>query len=71
MTSIQLVLLGEVHIKQVRGPPTTGQKNEYTPPLHPRDEEGKVYVVRGVYDTNNKRKKATFKYEQEGLFFLV
>ena len=25
----------------------------------------------GVYETNNQPKKATFKYEQEGRFFLV
>ena len=24
----------------------------------------------GVYETNNQKKKATFKYEQEGLFCL-
>ena len=32
-------------------------------------KKGKVYVERGVYDTNNQPKKATFKYEQEGRFF--
>ena len=38
--------------------------------LFPRNEEGKVDVKRGVYETNNLPKKATFKYEQEGLFCL-
>ena len=28
-------------------------------------------VKRGVYETNNQPKKATFKYEQEGRFCLV
>ena len=34
-------------------------------------EEGKVDVERGVYDTNNQLKRETFKYDQEGHFFLV
>ena len=38
--------------------------------MFPRDEEGKVDVERGVYDTDNKPKRATFKYEQEGRFCL-
>ena len=38
--------------------------------LSPRNEEGKVDVKRGVYETNNQPKKATFKYEQEGQFCL-
>ena len=36
----------------------------------PRNEEGKVDLKSGVYETNNLPKKATFKYEQEGLFCL-
>ena len=36
----------------------------------PRDEEGNVDVKNGQYGTNNQPKKATFKYEQEGRFFL-
>ena len=36
----------------------------------PINEEGKVDVKRGVYDTNNQPKRATFKYEQEGQFCL-
>ena len=36
----------------------------------PRNEEGKVDVKRGVYETNNQPKKATFKYEQEGRLCL-
>ena len=35
-----------------------------------RYEEGKLVVEGGVYDTNNEPKRATLKYEQEGLFFL-
>ena len=27
-------------------------------------------MERGVYDTNNQQKMATFKYEQEGRFYL-
>ena len=27
-------------------------------------------VKRGVYETNNQPKRATFKYEQEGRFYL-
>ena len=38
--------------------------------MFPRGEEGKVDVERGVYDTNNQPKRATFKYEQEGRFCL-
>ena len=38
--------------------------------LFPRNEEGKVDVGRGVYETNNQPKKTTFKYEQEGQFCL-
>ena len=36
----------------------------------PRYEEGKIDVKTGKYDTNNQRKKAIFKYEQEGRFCL-
>ena len=36
----------------------------------PRNEEGGVDVERGVYNTNNQPKRATFKYEQEGRFCL-
>ena len=38
--------------------------------LFPRNEEGKVDMKRGVYEMKNQPKKATFKYEQEGQFFL-
>ena len=38
---------------------------------HPQQvKEGKVDVERGVYDTNNQPKRASFKYEQEGRFCL-
>ena len=36
----------------------------------PRDEEGNIDVKNGKYGTNNQLKKATFKYEQEGRFYL-
>ena len=69
MTSTELVLFDEVHVKQVWGPPTTSRVNECNV-LFQRNEEGKVDVKRGVYETNNQPKKATFKYKQEGRFCL-
>ena len=69
MTSTQLVFFDGVHLKQVCGPPTTSHSNECNI-LLPRNEEGEVDVERGVYNTNNQPKKATFKYEQEGRFCL-
>ena len=51
------------HLQQVGG-------NEYNV-LFPRNEEGKVDVKRGVYETNNQPKRASLKYEQEGRFYLV
>ena len=36
----------------------------------PRYEEGYIDVKTVKYDTENQPKKATFKYEQEGRFFL-
>ena len=36
----------------------------------PKDEEGNIDVKNGEYDTNNQPKKATFKYEHEGRFYL-
>ena len=36
----------------------------------PRDEEGNIDVKTSKYDTKNQLKKATFKYEQEGRFYL-
>ena len=62
LTSTQLVFFDEVHVKQVCGPPTTSRVNGYNV-LFPRNEEGKVDVKRGVYETKNQPKKATFKYE--------
>ena len=56
LTSTQLSLFTEVHIKQVSSPPTTSWLHDYNI-LHPRNEEGKVGVGRSVYDTNNKPKK--------------
>ena len=56
LTSTQLVQFNEVHVKQVSGPPTTSRVDDYNV-LFPRDEEGKVDMERGVYDTNNKPNK--------------
>ena len=36
----------------------------------PRYEKRNIYVKNGKYNTNNKLKKATFKYEQEGKLSL-
>ena len=38
--------------------------------MFPINEEGEVDVERGVYNTNNQPKRATFKYNQEGKFCL-
>ena len=69
LTSNQLVFFNEVHVKQVSGPPTTIRVKYYNV-FSPMNEEGKVDVGRGVYETNNQPKKATFKYYQEGKFCL-
>ena len=69
LTSTQIVLFDEAHVKQVCGTPTTSRVNDYNV-LFPINEKGKVGVGRGVYETNNQPKKATFKYEQEGQFCL-
>ena len=65
LTSTQLVFFDKVHAKQVCGPPSTSRSNERNV-LFPRNEEGKVDVERGVYETNNQPKRATIKYDQEG-----
>ena len=62
LASTQLVFFDEVHVKQVSRPPTTSRVNDYNV-LFPRNEEGKVDVERGVYETNNQPKKANFRYE--------
>ena len=64
-TSTQLVFFDKVHVKQVCRPPSTSQLNECNV-LFPKNEERKVDVERGVYETNNQPNKATFKYKQEG-----
>ena len=69
LISTQLVFFDEVHVKQVCGTPTTSRVNECNV-LFPRNEEEKVDVKRGVYETKNLPKKATFKYDQEGRFCL-
>ena len=69
LTSTQIVFFDKIHVKQVSGPPTTSQVNDYNV-LFPRYEKGEVDLERGVYDMNNQQNKATFKYEQEGRFCL-
>ena len=69
LTPTQLVLFDKVHVKQVCGPPTRSHSNECNI-VFPRNEEGEVDAERGVYNTNNQPKRATFKYEQEGRFCL-
>ena len=64
------IIFDEVHVKQVSGPPITSWMNDYIV-LFPRNEEGKVDVKRGVYDTNNQPKRSSFTYEQERQFYLV
>ena len=68
-TSTQLVFLDKVHVKKVCGPPATSLSNECNI-VFSVNEEGEVDVERGIYNTNNQPKRATFKYEQEGQFYL-
>ena len=56
-------------MKKVSRPPTTSRVNDYNV-LSPKYEKGKVDLERGVYDMKNQQNKATFKYDQEGQFFL-
>ena len=67
MASTQLVFFHELHIQQVSGPPVTSKVNKHSIRF-PRDEEGKMDVKTGKYDTKNQPNQATFKYEQEGRF---
>ena len=53
--------------KSVEHPQQVGWMNVI---FFPRNEEEKVDVKRGVYETNNQPKKATFKYEREERFCL-
>ena len=69
LTPTQLVFFDEVHVKQFCGPPSTSLPNQRNI-VFPRNEEGEVDVERGVYNTNNQPKKATFKYEKEERFCL-
>ena len=69
LTPNQLVLFDEVHVKQVSGPPTTSWVNDCNV-FFPKNEEGKVDLKRGVYETDNQPKKSTFKYDKEGQFCL-
>ena len=59
----QLVFFDEVHISQASEPPVTRKLNEHNIRF-PRDEEGNIDVKTGKYGTNNRPKKATFKYKQ-------
>ena len=65
----KIVFFYEVHVKQASRPPTTIQLDKYNV-VFPRNEEGRVGAKGGVYETNNKPKRETFKYEQEGQFCL-
>ena len=69
LTSTQLVFFDEIHTQKVCGPPVTIKVNKHNIPF-PRDEEGNVDVKNSLYGTNNLPKMATFKYEQEGRFYL-
>ena len=69
LTSTQLVFFDEVHVKQVCGPPAKIHSNECNI-VFPRNKEWEVDVERGVYNTNNQPKRASFKYEQEGRLCL-
>ena len=69
LTSTQLLLFDDVHVKKIRGPTKISRLDDYNV-LFPRNEEGKLDLGRGVYETNNQPKIATFKYKQEGRFCL-
>ena len=69
LKSTQIVFFGEVHIQKVSGPPVKIRVNKHNIQF-PRNEEGKIDVKNGKYDTNNKPKNSTFKCEQEGRFCL-
>ena len=69
LISTQLVLFDEAHIEQVSGLTVPSKVNKHKIRF-PRDEEGKIDVITGKYDTNNKPKKATFNYEQEVRFCI-
>ena len=61
LTPTQIVLFDEVHVKQVCGPPSKSLPNECNI-VFPGNKEWEVDAERGVYNTNNQPKKATFKY---------
>ena len=63
LTSTQLIFFDEFHIQQFSGPPTTSKLNDHNIRFT-RYEEGNIDVKSGKYDTDNKPKKATFKYKQ-------
>ena len=69
MESTQILFFDEIHIQQISGLLTTSRLNEYN--LFLRDKYGEVDLENGIYDMNNKPKKATFKYEEEGRFYIV
>ena len=69
LASTLLVLFDKTHVKQFSVPPKTSRLNEYNV-VFPRNEEGRVDVGRSVYETSNQPNKGTFKYEQDGLFYI-
>ena len=69
LASTRLVFFDKVPFKQVCGQPSTSPGNECNI-VFPRNEEGKVDVKRGIYNTNNQPKRETFKYKQKGRFCL-
>ena len=68
LTSTQLVFFDEVHVKSLWT--TYNKSGDECNVLFPRNEEGEVDVKIGFYEMKNQPKKATFKYEHEGQFFL-
>ena len=69
LTYTQLSFFDEVHIQQVSVPPTKSKLNKHNIQFT-SDEEGNIDIKSGKFGTNNQQKKANFKYEQEGIFFL-
>ena len=69
LKSTQIVFFDELHIQKVSEPPTASKYNKQNIRF-PRYEYGNIDVKRGKYETNNQPKKATLKYEQEGILCL-
>ena len=65
LTSTQLVLFDEVHVKQFCGPPSTSWSYECNI-VFPRNEEGELDVERGVIiQTINRREQALNKSKMD------